>query len=170
MCGKPSCSSTKVSRDKQEYAGLTGTPFSVPRNYDPALHPLEGPREYVRALNATKLDRVFAKPFVCNLSGHRDGVSCFGKHPKQLSCLATGAYDGEVRIWDLANRASSRNFVAHDGFVRGITYTQDGGRIFTVGDDKTIKVWKAEAPEVGEDEVPVNTILSKLTLSIRVTI
>jgi len=164
MCGKPSCSSTKVSRDKQEDAGLTGPPFSVPRNYDPALHPLEGPREYVRALNATKLDRVFAKPFVCNLSGHRDGVSCFGKHPKQLSCLATGAYDGEVRIWDLANRASSRNLVAHDGFVRGITYTQDGGRIFTVGDDKTIKVWKAEAPEVGEDEVPVNTILSKFGL------
>lgn len=154
-----------ISRNPDNYVRETKLQqHKMPRNYDPSLHPLEGPREYVRALNATKLDRVFAKPFVCNLSGHRDGVSCFGKHPKQLSTLATGAYDGEVRIWDLANRISSRNFVAHDGFVRGIAYTQNGGRIFTVGDDKTIKVWKAEAPEVGEDEVPVNTILSKFGL------
>ncbi|EPQ19315.1 Heat shock cognate 71 kDa protein [Myotis brandtii] len=29
----------------------------VPRNYDPTLHPFEVPREYVRALNATKLER-----------------------------------------------------------------------------------------------------------------
>lgn len=31
-------------------------------------------REYVRAMNATKLERVFAKPFVANLAGHTGGI------------------------------------------------------------------------------------------------
>ena len=59
----------------------------VPRNYDPLLHPFEAPREYVRALNATKLERVFAKPFLGALDGHRDGVRCLAKHPTALSLL-----------------------------------------------------------------------------------
>ena len=34
---------------------------------DPALHPFEKAREYTRALNATKLERMFAKPFLAQL-------------------------------------------------------------------------------------------------------
>ena len=34
------------------------------RNYDPELHPFDVNREYVRAANAVKLERVFAKPFL----------------------------------------------------------------------------------------------------------
>ena len=36
----------------------------LPRNYDPELHPFDVNREYVRAANAVKLERVFAKPFL----------------------------------------------------------------------------------------------------------
>lgn len=70
----------------------------VPRNYDPALHPFQQCREYVRALNATKLERVFAKPFICSLDGHHDGVYCMVKHPKRLSMVLSGSYDGEVEL------------------------------------------------------------------------
>ena len=66
------------------------------RNYDPALHPFQDSREYIRALNATKLNRVFAKPFIASLDGHRDGVSCMSKHRKQLNAIFSGSYDGEV--------------------------------------------------------------------------
>lgn len=135
--------------------------FAVKRNYDPALHPLESAREYVRALNATKLDRVFAKPFIGNMNGHKEGISCFAKHPKSLSSLCSGAYDGEIRIWDLPTRKPTRNFIAHDGYVRGITYTPCGERFLSVGDDKTVKLWKSEVPDIGEDEEPVNTMLSR---------
>lgn len=69
------------------------------RNLDPSLHPFEAPREYTRALNATKLDRVFAKPFVGALDGHTDGVNCLARHPKSLSVLLSGSCDGEVSIW-----------------------------------------------------------------------
>lgn len=43
---------------------------AVPRNYAPEAHPMSQEREYVRALNATKLDRVFARPFIASLDGH----------------------------------------------------------------------------------------------------
>lgn len=68
-----------LSRNPDEYLRETKTSIHrIPRNIDPSLHPFEGPREYVRALNATKLERVFAKPFVgksscispCLMRGH----------------------------------------------------------------------------------------------------
>lgn len=49
-------------------------------NLDPALHPFAKEREYTRALNATKLGKLFAKPFVAALSGHLDGVYCLRRH------------------------------------------------------------------------------------------
>lgn len=77
--------------------------FLVPRNYDPTLHPFEVCREYTRALNATKLDRVFAKPFLASLDGHRDGVNCMAKHTTSLSTLLSGSCDGEVTISQSVN-------------------------------------------------------------------
>ena len=78
----------------------------VQRNYDPDLHPFETAREYTRAMNAVKMERIFARPFICSLDGHRDSVQCITKHPTQLSLLLSGSCDGEVRIFDGA-------FVAH---------------------------------------------------------
>lgn len=51
----------------------------------------------MRALNAVKLERVFAKPFIGNLDGHRDAISCLKKHPNRLALLASGDFNGEVR-------------------------------------------------------------------------
>ncbi len=34
-------------------------------------HPFEAEREYTRALNSVKLEKVFAKPFLGALDGHR---------------------------------------------------------------------------------------------------
>ncbi|XP_035261461.1 DDB1- and CUL4-associated factor 13 isoform X2 [Anguilla anguilla] len=133
----------------------------VPRNYDPSLHPFEVPREFTRALNATKLERVFAKPFLASLDGHRDGVNCMAKHPTSLATLLSGSCDGEVKMWNLTNRECTRTLQAHEGFVRGMCARFCGTSFFTVGDDKTIKQWKMEAPSYGEEEEPLNTILGK---------
>lgn len=73
----------------------------VPRNYDSTLQSFEVPQEYLRALNATKLEWVFAKLFPASLDGHRDGVNCLAKHPKNLATVLSGACDGEVRICNL---------------------------------------------------------------------
>ncbi|KAF5307265.1 hypothetical protein FQR65_LT06981 [Abscondita terminalis] len=155
-----------ISRNPDEYLRETKKDLhKAPRNYDPNLHPFEAAREYVRALNAVKLERVFAKPFVGNLDGHRDGVSCLGKHPKHLSVLLSGAYDGEVRVWDIPQQICIRSFIAHEGIVRGITYNPNGSNFLTVGDDKTIKMWNAIAPNSSEEEEPINTILSRSVIT-----
>lgn len=107
------------------------------------------------------MERVFAKPFVGNLEGHKDGVSCFAKHPLTLSTLCSGSYDGEVLVWDLPTRKTTRHIKAHDGYVRGICYQPSGEQFLSVGDDKTIKIWNANVPDTGDYETPINTILSR---------
>ena len=53
------------------------------RNLDPAMHPFERAREYTRALNATKIERMFAQPFLASFEpGHVDGVYSFAKDPQ----------------------------------------------------------------------------------------
>lgn len=127
--------------------------------------------EYVRALNATKLDRVFAKPFIGDLAGHREGVNCFAKDPTSLSSLTSGAYDGEIREWDLITRKCRRSFVAHEGYVRGICYLpnrpHDDKQYLTCGDDKIIKLWKSSPQGILDAEVeePITTLLSRTTLT-----
>nr|CAG4651769.1 EOG090X04WU [Triops cancriformis] len=138
----------------------------LPRNYDPALHPLETPREYTRALNAVKLERVFAKPFICSLSGHRDGVSLLVKHPKQLSWLLSGSYGGELKLWDVSHRKQLRSVQAHNGYVRGLCFTENLQGILTVGDDKLIKQWSCKVSEDSSEWTePQNTIISKTILT-----
>ncbi|XP_053571241.1 DDB1- and CUL4-associated factor 13 [Bombina bombina] len=137
----------------------------VPRNYDPSLHPFEVPREYTRALNATKLERVFAKPFIASLDGHRDGVNCMAKHPKSLSIVLSGACDGEVKIWNLPKHECVRTIQAHEGFVRALCVRFCGTSFFTVGDDKTVKQWTMESPAYGVKEEPIHTILSKSVIT-----
>lgn len=71
-----------------------GDPAPLSRNLDPALHPFAKPREYTRALNAAKLDRLFAKPFVGALEGHIDGIYSIAKDTNRLNVVASGSGDG----------------------------------------------------------------------------
>lgn len=82
--------------------------FVVQRNYDPTLHPLEAPREYARALNAAKLDRVFAQPFLGAMEGHKDGIQAMVNYPNKLSIVVSGCCDGEVSISGLNIRHVKR--------------------------------------------------------------
>lgn len=153
-----------VCRNPQDYVRQRKSDIhKIPRNLDPALHPLEGPREYVRALNATKLDRVFAKPFVGSLSGHTDGVYCMSKHPSKLSVMLSGACDGEIRVWNLAKQDCLKAVQAHTGFVRGLCMNPEGTGLVSVGEDKVIKLWRF--PEDGNtfetEWLPSSTILGK---------
>ena len=150
-----------LCRNPRDYTRQRSTDIhKLPRNLDPSQHPLEGPREYVRALNATKLDRVFSKPFVGSLSGHTDGVYTLCKHPTQLSVLLSGSCDGEVRIWNLSSHECLKTVPAHAGFVRGLCTNPAGTSFFTVGEDKVIKQWRYSEGDSDQCE-PVTTILGK---------
>lgn len=74
-----------VSRSEEQYTRDSRQHIQkVHRNLDPSLHPFEQAREYQRALTATKVDKIFARPFLGALDGHSDGVFCSATSPKSL--------------------------------------------------------------------------------------
>ena len=110
-----------ISRTEEDYCRKSTLDITkVFRNRDPALHPFERAREYTKALVATKLDKIFAKPFIGGilhlcvffifffikslyiiaLEGHSDGVYslCTLRSASNLP-LMSGACDGEVSIY-----------------------------------------------------------------------
>lgn len=112
----------------------------LPRNLDPALHPFERAREYKRALTATKLERMFAKPFVGQLGdGHRDGVYCLARNFRTTNEVASGAGDGVVKYWDMTSRDEIASIRAHHGMVTGLCVCDAG--LLSAGADKTVKLW-----------------------------
>ncbi|KAM5552140.1 hypothetical protein ABKV19_026813 [Rosa sericea] len=78
-------------------------------NYDPAIRTQEKAVEYVRALNAAKLDKIFAKPFVGAMDGHIDAISCMAKNMNHLVGIFSGSMDGDIRLWDIASRERAKN-------------------------------------------------------------
>lgn len=139
----------------------------VSHNLDPALHPFSKPREYTRALNAAKLERMHAKPFVGALEGHSDGVYCLAKDPQRLGVIASGAGDGEIRLWDMPTQTLLTSYPrAHQGIVSSVVisplhFSQQGNavsmgsseesnsrmgarRLLSCSTDRTIKLWDAD--------------------------
>lgn len=129
------------------------------RNPNPTLHPFAVQREYTRALNAVKLERVFSKPFLGSLDGHQDVIQCMMKSPFSLSTLLSGSCDGQIKIWNLVDRKCARTIAAHSGIVRGLCASTSNDKFLSVADDKTIKVWSYNSSD--EENVPINTIVGK---------
>ena len=71
--------------------------------------------------------------------------------------IASGAADGEIRLWDLARKRCTRIFQGHEGrFIRGLVYTPNGKHILSVGDDKHICTWDAnDENDVDEESIVV---------------
>lgn len=134
-----------ISRTEEDYMRKsTNDIVKVHRNRDPALHPFEREREYTRALTSVKLDKIFAKPFVGALDGHRDGIWCMSTIRGNLVPFISGSCDGELRVWDLSTRKLGWSTIAHTGFVRGVAPDVSGYTFFSCGDDKTIKHWSVQ--------------------------
>jgi DDB1- and CUL4-associated factor 13 len=112
-----------------------------PRNLDPAQHGFSRSREYTRALNAAKLERMFAAPFVGQLGhGHVDGVYTMAKDPGSLQRFASGSGDGVVKFWDLTSREECWQARAHETIVKDVCWTPDR-KLLSCSTDKTVKVW-----------------------------
>ncbi|GMF03692.1 unnamed protein product [Ambrosiozyma monospora] len=116
-----------ISRSSDTYLPVRNTQeAALPRNLNPELHPFERAREYKRALTATKLERMFAQPFVGQLgNGHRDGVYSIAKNMKTVGKIATGSGDGVVKYWDVGSKEELHSFKAHYGMCSGLVVVPD---------------------------------------------
>ena len=137
-----------------------GDPTPTSRNLNPLMHPFARARERTRALNAAKMDRMFAKPFVDSLGGHVDGVEVLVRQQGSLTTLASGSWDGGMCVllvppfpfFDLRfltglivhNLSSKEQIVnlpqAHRGKVAGLCFADDN-RLLSCGVDRNIKLW-----------------------------
>ncbi|KAI4333924.1 hypothetical protein L6164_018674 [Bauhinia variegata] len=110
-------------------------------NYDPSLRSQEKAVEYVRALNAAKTEKIFARPFIRAMDGHIDGISSMAKNPNHLKGIFSGSMDGDIRLWDIASGRTVCQFPGHQGAVRGLTASTDGRILVSCGTDCTIRLW-----------------------------
>ncbi|XP_026419214.1 DDB1- and CUL4-associated factor 13-like isoform X1 [Papaver somniferum] len=110
-------------------------------NFNPILRPLERAVEYQRAVNAVKLDKIFARPFIGAMDGHIDAVSCMAKNPNHLKGIFSGSMDGDIRLWDIATRRTICRFPGHQGAVRGLSASTDGRVLVSCGTDCTVRLW-----------------------------
>lgn len=144
-----------LSRSTAEYTRETKSDIHrVQRNIDPELHPLERAREYKRALNSAKLERMFARPFLASLSGHIDGIYSMAKNPWDLDTAVSGSGDGELRMWSLSSHETTwRAPEAHRGIIKGVCNVPGGAtdRFLSVGTDKLVKVWSRSESAVAVD-------------------
>ncbi|XP_954494.1 WD40 domain protein, putative [Theileria annulata] len=129
------------------------------RNPDPALHPFSRAREYMRALIATKLSKMFAKPLISVLEGHTDSVNTMAVSRTQLTDLFTGCCKGEVRMWNLLKKDKGKVLGKHDGFVNGLCVNNDGTLLYSCGTDKYLKCWRvpdrANLDQIEADSVDI---------------
>ncbi|KAK3772275.1 hypothetical protein RRG08_039093 [Elysia crispata] len=158
---KKSFSLKVLSRNPEDYRRETKLDIhKAPQNPETYLHPFTLGREYQRALNATKLERVFAKPFLCGLDGHRDTIQALAKFPTRLAHVLSAASDGEVRLWDLSTKKCVSSVAAHDGLVHSLCAHRSGQFFLSTGQDANIKFWScSEEGRIGSE--PVRTILNK---------
>ncbi len=129
-----------ICRSEKDYSRETKNDImKVQRNPNPNLHVMSKPWEFQRALVASKIQKIFSKPFVGNLSGHTDAISILCKSPMSMTNFVSGSFDGEIRFWDLSLRKTLFNINAHENHVKGIAFSNSGQGFLSCGMDKLIK-------------------------------
>ncbi|KAI6183948.1 DDB1- and CUL4-associated factor 13 [Aphelenchoides bicaudatus] len=149
-----------ISRNPDNYQRETKNDIhKARRNFNAAEDPFRHQVEYTRALNSAKLERMFAKPFICALDGHSDGVHTLAKHPSRLSTVLSGSLDGQVKIWSLSNKKCLMTIQAHTGPVNGLSVDREDGKTYaTVGQDSQLKLWTLPDYITGDVSEPLHSI------------
>ena len=74
---------------------------------------------------------------------HRAGIR-WAEFSPDGARLATGSWDGTVRIWRADGGGEIAVLRRHDGLIHGASFSPDGTRVATTGADGKIIVWSAD--------------------------
>ncbi|KAA8498895.1 DDB1- and CUL4-associated factor 13 [Porphyridium purpureum] len=149
-----------LSRSEIEWTGELdgrGSSSAAPRrqqyNYDPKLHPMERAVEQKRALNAAKLERVFAKPFLAALSVHVDSPYAVKRSRVSTAHALSCAADGAVAVWNLVTKEPRWiHHSAHEAFARDVVFTAIPSMFLSCADDRTVKLWDVDLTERRDEQ------------------
>jgi DNA excision repair protein ERCC-8 len=95
------------------------------------------------------------------LAGHKGKTLVVKWHPQNPNILASGGYDGEVKVWDIRRSQSclyrldmlqtntqfeghnltKASVKAHLGPVNGLVWSETGATLYSGGNDDKIRVW-----------------------------
>eukprot|EP00923_Selenidium_pygospionis_P036201 GHVN01063519.1.p1 GENE.GHVN01063519.1~~GHVN01063519.1.p1 ORF type:complete len:437 (-),score=18.43 GHVN01063519.1:11-1321(-) len=121
----------------------------VLKNTSEQLHPFPKEREYKQALNAVKLDRLFAKPFVTALEGHRDAVQTLRRHITDVSVVASGSACGELIVWNLSAKKAVFRARHADTAVRDLCLVPKHALALSCGSDGVARLWAYDGGHEG---------------------
>jgi WD40 repeat protein len=83
-------------------------------------------------------DFAAGKELSANDKAHRGAVECIVTGGDNL--VVTAAYDHTIRIWDAATGQHQR-CLTHDGWIRDLALSPDGGRLVSSSLDDTVCLW-----------------------------
>ncbi|MFA6074473.1 MAG: RING finger protein [Negativicutes bacterium] len=55
--------------------------------------------------------------------------------------IAIGQTNGEIKIFDADSGETVKTLIGHSDLVRSVAFSEDGKRLVSGGDDKTVKIW-----------------------------
>lgn len=77
-----------------------------------------------------------------DLAGHAHGILSVAFAPDG-STLASGGFDGAVKLWDVAAGGERETLVGHGAWVAAVDFAPDGSALATGSHDQTIRLWDA---------------------------
>jgi WD40 repeat protein len=91
--------------------------------------------------NVSRLQPLF------KLNGHQGDVTVIAIAPDS-TYLASGAVDGEVRIWDTATGDLLLNLQAHTREITSLSWSPDGSTLASSTEDRFVKLWDIPSGEL----------------------
>ena len=137
FCAVPVIATAQRSQEipqKPTWRVIRDAPYRVV----PAYSPLKKTGETLKELGFESVDALLSgiekRSFALSVAFSPNGL-----------LLATGGWDGAVKLWDVQARTLLATLEGHANFVLSVAFSPDGRLLATGSEDRTVKLWDVQA-------------------------